>query len=334
MNEDFIKKTVFDLMFLGRAPLSRTSEFKTQKHNKILVPAFNTKLEDIINLFERYHKVSYDIQGIRDNGVDVLLKYEYGSEDISIGIQIKSFDDLEDDRWLNNLKAQVTDAKNCYRLADYYIVFCTDEVAHKDKIRNAAASLSQIKNTYIVTPQQALHFLEFKQHQIAAHIKRKVSEEDCVVVDAKDSLVDLTLGQSALLIEAAASFVENGEADLFSATLTGSSFVREVYEVFPNLPSEVYEYEDSMLLEIAELEYPIDIETDLQKLCDQGNFEFPTYSEVFKFEHGFFTPIIAIMYEAIARYDYKGAEMRWYTFSLIKELEIILAQKVLQLRGD
>ena len=116
MQEDFIKRTVFDLMFLSRSPLSRTAEFRTQKHNQTLVPAFNSKLDEIISLFERYHKVSYDIQGIRDNGVDVLLKYEYDSEDVSIGIQIKSFDDLEDDRWLNNLKAQVTDAKNCYRL--------------------------------------------------------------------------------------------------------------------------------------------------------------------------------------------------------------------------
>jgi hypothetical protein len=342
MEDDYIKKVIFDLMFLGRASVESTAEFKQMKHNSVLVPAFNTKLEEIISLFERYHKVSYDIQGIRDNGVDVFLKYECRSQDISIGLQIKSFNDLEEQAWLNKLKAQVTDAKNCYSLTDFYIIFCTDSALHRDKIRNATASLSQIPKTYVVTPEQAKYFLGFKQHQIAAHIKRKISEDDFVVVNARESLVELTLGQCSLLIEAAAKFIESGAADFSSEALIGSTFVCEVYETYPNIPGDMYDYEyefedgfkdeNSLLFHIANSDYSIDVQNDLQILSDHGEFELPTHAESIKFQHNYFTPRIAIMYEAIARYGYDGIEMRRYTLMLLKEQEIALAEKVIQLK--
>lgn len=355
MEDDYIKKVIFDLMFLGRSSMAKTAEFKQRKHNSDLVPAFNAKLEEIISLFERYHKVSYDIQGIRDNGVDVLLKYEYRSENVNVGLQIKSFDDFEGDAWLSKLKAQVTDAKNCYSLADYYIIFCTDGALHREKIRNATASLSQIEKTYIVTPEQAMHFINLKQHQIGAHIKRKISDEDKVVMSARNCLGGLTLGQSALVIEAAARFIESGEIEFSNKELVDSTFVSAIYESYPNIPSNLYEYdfgstdmddeaddeyfdddeyhnEESLLNGIVAKTFLVDIEGDLQELCEQNHFELVSYAETIKFEHTLFTPMIAVMYEAIARYEYEGIDLRWYTFRLLMDQQIALAEKVIQLK--
>jgi len=128
--EDYVKKSIYDLLVGRRASLKETKIFKKWKHNKDLVPQFNNKINLILEQFERYHRICYEIQGIKDKGIDVLVKYEIEAEDKFIGIQIKSYDDLNKEHWLQNLKAQMTDVNANYQanssLVDFYIAFCTD----------------------------------------------------------------------------------------------------------------------------------------------------------------------------------------------------------------
>ena len=122
---DYLKRLIYDLLFFRRAPLAETGWFLDKKHNNVLVPQFDIRIGDVLDCFEKYQRVVYDTQGIRDHGIDVLLRYDIGEKDESpmryIGFQIKSYSDLCDKNWLTKLKAQVLDAHNYVKMEDFYI---------------------------------------------------------------------------------------------------------------------------------------------------------------------------------------------------------------------
>jgi len=330
---DLLKLVIYDLLYYGKTSAAETSNFKELKHNKDLVPAFNNKLNDIIEYFDRYHKISYDIQGIRDKGIDVLVKYDYEYNNNLIGIQIKSFDDLEEKEWTTKLKAQITDVISHYgskNLVDFYIAFCTDISKHKDKIRNATADLAGIKNInlHILSPEQSLYFIQLADFQIGSYLKKKLSEDDPIVTEAKESLEGLTLAQSAMVIDAASYFIQNGNVEFKYKVVTESTFVSEVYDKFPNIPINMLEADDKKLKKIFGVHYEINEIEDFQLLNDKGIFDSNAYSDSYKFDHGSYISLIAILYESIARYRYDDDESKWYVFYLLKEFEITIANKV------
>ena len=243
---DYLARVIYDLLYAGGTAFRETSYFKDLKHNADLVPLFNNKFNDIIGHFERYRKVSYDIQGIRDAGIDVLVKYEYENDFRLIGIQVKSYGELNSKDWLSKLKAQIVDVQGHYeatRLQDFYLVFCTDLSEHKDKIRNATADLAKLNNfvIHIVDPHQALYFLRISDCAVSAYIKRKLSLDDPIVIDAQESLEGLSLAQSAMIIRAVALFIEQAKVEFELRDLIGNAFVDRVYKEYPNIPGKYYD---------------------------------------------------------------------------------------------
>ena len=82
-----------------------TKVFKKVKHNNDLIPRFKKNFEELAKLINPYYNDCYDIQGVTDDGVDVLLKYQTDLDYHKIGFQIKSYDDIKNKDWLKTLKA-------------------------------------------------------------------------------------------------------------------------------------------------------------------------------------------------------------------------------------
>jgi len=80
LEADYLKRVLFDLLYFRRSSERETMWFRDRKHDRDLVPAIDIRVNEIIDLFEKYHRVCYDTQGIRDRGIDVLLRYRIGSE--------------------------------------------------------------------------------------------------------------------------------------------------------------------------------------------------------------------------------------------------------------
>ena len=202
---DYLKRLIFELLFLRRAALVETEWFSDKKHNSFLVPQLDLRIGDILDCFEKYRRLTYDTQGIRDHGIDVLLRYDVGEKDESqmryIGFQVKSYDDLSEKGWLTKLKAQVLDATNCVTMEDFYIVICSDATDHISKIRDLHAELSKTEGTHIVRPEHSLNFYRLSPQRIGAYIKAKLSEEDQVYREAFELLSELTPQQSSIIIE-------------------------------------------------------------------------------------------------------------------------------------
>src|SRR3990167_8989691 len=135
-----LAKLVDELLRYRRAAPSETKAFARMKHNEDLCPRFQQKLESILGSFEKYKKIVYDIQGLRDEGTDVLLREVVAESPWFICLQIKSENDVHGRDILKNLKAQFFDSAQRYgdSLVEYYVLLCCDSKKHKDIIRAIA----------------------------------------------------------------------------------------------------------------------------------------------------------------------------------------------------
>jgi hypothetical protein len=117
----------------------------------------------------------YDTQGIRDDGSDVVLRVS-GNDAQGVellGFQVKSFDDLEKEGYLQNLKAQALESLNKIKgLCKYFIVLCTDPKAHKKTIRLVESEFKTTKGTEVIEPEFAYTFFFMPKTRVEAIVKR------------------------------------------------------------------------------------------------------------------------------------------------------------------
>lgn len=179
MDGDLLKKIVYDLITSGRTTEGLTKQFAVMKHNDDLLPKICAKLERILAHFYKYRELVCDVQGVRDHGVDIVLKYEQDEDSKKLGFQVKSFDDIKANDWQSKLKAQMFEAQayHSHSMVDFYILFCSDAVQHRDKIRNAMADLTANAqfNCFPISPTMVLHFLNLGDAEIGAYIKPLLS---------------------------------------------------------------------------------------------------------------------------------------------------------------
>src|ERR1043165_6559025 len=123
--DDQLNRAIFDLIQFKRASIEATEKFSNLGHNADLCPRFQEKIETVFFAFDKYQRITYDIQGPRDKGVDIIVKQRVEDELHFICFQIKSDNDLKKPDYLKILKAQWFDADRAYaRIDDYYIVLC------------------------------------------------------------------------------------------------------------------------------------------------------------------------------------------------------------------
>ena len=151
MSDEF-KRVIFDLLQFQRSAPESTKEFNKLKHNQHLCPGLQKKLEIVLSAFEKYRKITYDIQGVRDRGSDVVLKQSDENINRFICFQIKTKEDLAKGDYLKTLKAQYYDSLSSYQeLIDYYILLCfhSEDKKYKEKMRTIEADFVPSKNAHV-----------------------------------------------------------------------------------------------------------------------------------------------------------------------------------------
>jgi hypothetical protein len=120
-------KLIHELLKFRPAEPSATQIFSLMKHDAELLPKFKSRIEAAFSAFDKYQRITYEIQGLRDEGTDVLLKErDEDYRDSYFCFQIKSEWDIQQEDYLKTLKAQLFDTRRRYQsgLREYFIVLC------------------------------------------------------------------------------------------------------------------------------------------------------------------------------------------------------------------
>jgi hypothetical protein len=231
--QDSLQDTITRLIRFQRAPQAACIAFRKLRHDADLLPLLQGQLETIRDAYGKFQPIAYDIQGVRDDGSDVVFRID-GDESQNVkllGFQVKSFDDLEKEGYLQNLKAQALESLNNIKgLGKYFIVLCTDPKVHKKSIRFVASSFKTTDRTEVIEPEFAYTFLFMPKTRIEAIVKRTMEADDYVFREALTSLDFETPTANALAVFLSVHFVTAGRPHITTAELIADKALRTVYE--------------------------------------------------------------------------------------------------------
>lgn len=306
---DYIDRVLYDLFFYARGRPTDTEWFLDQKHNADLCPLAQAQADTIVSCFERYRKVVYDTQGLRDRGIDVLIRYQEGEENAEdpklIGMQIKSYDDLQQAMWLTKLKAQCFEATTRPQLKRLYVIIATSirTKGERDKVRAIAGELGEHEKITIVEPEYVFGFLHLSPRTTGAFIKRFFSREDVVLRRAVEGFDGLGRAQCALIVEAIRvnAVASSQGLGITRAQLINSGVLRDLYSKH-RMPGESSGVEGRIARDVEAL--------------DGDVFQTDTYSDGVTVRSDGFSAVQALMLDGKVRYGYEGSELVEYIVEL------------------
>ncbi len=342
------RRIVYDLLQFRRVSAIATDAFLTMKHDADLCPKFQARIESVFSAFDKYQRITYDIQGPGDAGTDIVLRERDTEEYEYISFQIKSQDDLKEKNYLKTLKAQLFDSRNRYQkqLTDYYIVLCCSllkkdpktgqlvfDKAAKGRIRSISGDFNLEPNVHVIEPEYALAFLRLSNLQIDAVVKNKLGEGDIVLREACDLVRDLTPTETALVafmiwmkLYKSADWVNIND-------IKESTFLQSIYssitdrnrEAFFIFEEDLEDVDDrdyyALLQQPTGLNYDERIIQDLDYL-EGERLELDDDTGKYSIELQTVQPLATIMMDGSIRYDYSGDELLLYVTNVVLDLDI------------
>jgi hypothetical protein len=329
------RQLLWDLILHRRAPVDATKPFAEMRHNEHLLPAIRARCDDILDAFGRYHEIVYDIQGLRDQGTDILIRVGKAPQRELICLQIKSEREVRESGLVDRLILQWQRSADFFgpQLLDYYIVLCSEARENADRIREVHAAFAK-KAPTIVAPEYAWTFLRHSGMAIDALVRAKVGSEDVVVRAALHLAADLTPTEVALLLFMALHALRSAESELSAPLLLESDFLRSVYDTTPDYERDwffesPFENDDA---ESAETEpRDLDIQSRLAEDLDilEGQYVDQAESDRFSLNLPMIEPVLAILLDGSIRYDYEGDELLMYGLELLAGPQLARAREVM-----
>jgi len=290
-----------ELLRYREATAKDTAWFRDQKHDRDLCPAVEGRLNDILDFFLKYQAINNNIQGLRDHGADVVLRYSLvpdSDDERVVVVQVKSFDDIKRGGILKELKAQFFDTRDRYgsKLERYFVLVCTDEIEHHIQVRDIAAVFSNESLIRVIGPKFARTFLEMKLQIVSATVDRFLKDEDYVHKEAKNEISDLSPLQFAIVLDALMS-VREGEMS----------------------PERMAFGQEKRILEVAKTYLGLNAkDIDLPSICGQLEDSVFTrkgaYSDHVALRLDNFPAIRCLLLDANIRFEYSGDELYYYMY--------------------
>lgn len=270
-----------ELVSLDGVDIEDTKRFVQMRHDKHLCPGFRDQVEVMLSTYKSHRTDVQDVQGMRDDGVDVHLRYNQDGDHF-VGLQIKSHKEIEDWKtkrdpyFIMKLKAQLAAAVANAEVDYYYVLLCTDESAHKNQIRTICSELKKFNKVRIVRPRQALTFFELDDAWISSFVTRILCESDPLLKAARDKAFSME-GDHAFMLLTLMCMACEGKRNV-----TGELMV-EIY-------GEWNELAPSVAPDLERL--PV-----LLGLLDGNGLNFPTYGESSLAIADFPTPWTALYFD-------------------------------------
>jgi hypothetical protein len=312
---------VSDLLQARRAEPSATAVFRDLKHDKDLCPKLRDQIDEIFSALEKYHTITYDIQGLKDKGTDVLLTEWVENVKEYVCFQVKAEGDLAETDYLKTLKAQFFDTDNTFgsKLKHYYIVVCYSIVAEDkngrlqlDKKRNETVKMiirefAGKDKVRVIEPTFAAWFLGLSTVQIDVIIRTRFGDDDVVFKEARYLVSELEITEKIVLVFMLWLNLYENKLRVTAEEITQSAFVRRMHSLIGDeIKDELYEIDDQIAHDLAVLENKF-LEGD------GDGFSLPVHAV---------EPLAIIMLDGSVRYDYHGEALMEYMLRILSGYDL------------
>lgn len=163
-------------IFYDRSSAAETSRFKNRNHDELCKDVL-IQLEVIAEFCQRDKVHPSVTQGPRDQGGDVIFRYENEEKNGLIVIQVKS-DKEFDDSLSKSLKAAFFDSKGHYKdMSRYYIALFGDSMSKAKRITAISTEFSNAELARVVEPEYLATFLSLNAVQVEGVYQRLAGSE-------------------------------------------------------------------------------------------------------------------------------------------------------------
>jgi hypothetical protein len=215
-----------------------TAALRDLRHDAELAPQVTQQLRFLLEGLHRDTNVAYDIQGMSDNGSDVLIRLQSASNASYIGVQIKSHREISDKDLVRGLRDQLSRSEDHYDPLQRWYVFLGADISETSdrktlqRVRAISAAFSKKPRVTIVDPVYALTFLTLSRAQMNSLTTRTLRVGDPLLVDA---IADLTRHpvEAAVLLWLVAGNVTGPGFSVSLEALLASDWLRSIAERTP-----------------------------------------------------------------------------------------------------
>jgi hypothetical protein len=327
---------------------TETVEFRKYKHNRDLCPRAQRQLTYILDNFVKYYAIAYDVQGLCDQGADVILQIRFPSEKEGtqarcIVLQIKSYEDLEVKDYLTILRAQYQQSLAHYgqSLEHYYVLLCTDELIHLQKIRSVNQAFSTLANITIIDPTYSLAFLRFSVSRIGLIVQDLMREEDIILTKARELISGLTPSQVAILLFLIYHASIDPTLPISTEMILRSSYVGRIYEICPDYDAYSYDlleerifYEQNMdqfdpksfasgknpfkaKFKDRARHFAVRVTDDLDSM-DDASIDMSSSSDFIVVDTSQYSPIQCLIFDTLVRYSYSEDQLLMFIYEVLR----------------
>jgi hypothetical protein len=311
---------VSDLLQARRAEPSATAIFRDLKHDKDLCPSLRNKVDEIFSAFEKYHTITYDIQGLKDKGTDVLLTEWVEGVKEFVCFQVKGEDDLAQKDYLKTLKAQFFDTQNTYgsKLKHYYIVVCYSLVsedengelridkARSEKVKNIIRDFAAEDRVRVIEPGFAAWFLGLSKVQIDVIIRTRFGNDDIVFKEARHLVAGLEITEKLLLIFILWLNFYHNKPTVTVDDITRSQFIRRMHLLIAEDIKHLYDFD-------RQIAYDLEILSNQFLESDGEGFSLSVQAV---------EPLAILMLDGSVRYDHHDDGLLEYMLRILSGYDL------------
>ncbi|SEK29289.1 hypothetical protein [Nitrosovibrio tenuis] len=194
---------------------SQSFSFSHLKLDSDLCPGFHDKAARILASFDKYRSITYDVQRPRKGGADMVMRYSSTANSAGneryIAMGVISFDDFEKNGDLvPKIKGKIYEAKKDFgaQLDWYYLLLCTDDRKHGDKVRAIRAELRADTIVVVVEPPDAQSFYAMEETMIDAVSDKLLNSDDYVRRQAREQIAGIGKRKLILLLSCLVHAIE------------------------------------------------------------------------------------------------------------------------------
>lgn len=235
---DLGTRLVLEAFRLYRVPIAQTREQRDLHHDSDLLPRVRDQLDDLLRCIPADQHIEYDVQGLRDQGTDIVVRLTAGGRESYICMQVKSHKEINDSDLVAKLRTQHSESVDHYGPEALWCVVLAADVSTKNnkinsRLRGIRKAFSKKTRTVVIDPTNLGGFLHLSRTQMTSLATLTVrSDDDAIIADARMDLRRHPL-RSAVLLEVVARSLADRYRSATIQSLTASPWLQAVSAITP-----------------------------------------------------------------------------------------------------
>lgn len=198
-------EVIAELFSYARYRKADTEKFQDEDwcNHDWLLERLQERIDVVLESFRRLGCDVHETQSLRDNGVDLRLRFEFAGKRRVVGLQVKANNEAERDRTrprgaetlAGTLKRQAYEAMAKSAVDEWWVLLCFDKTTHARRISSICAELLGEASKFPVTiwqPEKVLSLLSLSDAEVDAVCTRLLCREDEVLKAAVSEAEELS----------------------------------------------------------------------------------------------------------------------------------------------